>query len=123
MQGTHIHEALRELAVVAPPPKAVTELNLSTDGMILTLIVNVGIFCCLLMFFEINRLYKQIFQKRLQKRFINTGRVPKEPPDNVGGWLTAIWKISEYEFLNMVGLDAYMLLRYHVLCIKVRYTY
>lgn len=114
-------EPNRVLAGMTTPAvsPAVTQLNLSTDGMVLTLIVNVGIFCILLMFFEANRLYKQIFQKRLQKRFINTGRVPAEPPDHIFGWFTAIWKVPEYEFLNMVGLDAYMLLRYHVLCIKV----
>ena len=116
----------RELAaatITAPVSSdAVARLNLSTDGMIVTLIANIGIFSVLLLFFEANRLYKQIFQKRLQKKFISTGRVPKEPPDYFFGWLVAIWKVPEYEFLNMVGLDAYMLMRYHVLCIKVSFA-
>jgi hypothetical protein len=34
------------------------------------------------------------------------------PPPVVFGWLYAIMKVSELDVLRMVGLDAYMLLRY-----------
>ena len=98
---------------------AVQALNLSTEGMVLTLTVNVVIFVLLLFFFEKNRFYKQIFLKRYQKRFTETGRVPPEPSDIFLGWLIAIYRVEEYEILTMVGLDAYMLMRFHVLCFKL----
>lgn len=98
---------------------AVRALNLSTEGMILTLLVNVIIFAALLLFFEKNRFYKQIFLKRYQRRFTETGRVPPAPPDLFLGWLISIYRVEEYEILSMVGLDAYMLMRFHVLCFKL----
>jgi len=98
---------------------AVKALNLSTDGMVLTLFVNFVLFAGLLLFFEKNRFYKQIFLKRYQRRFTETSRVPPPPPDLFLGWLIAIYKIEEYEILTMVGLDAYMLMRFHVLCFKL----
>lgn len=93
-------------------------LDLSTKGMIYTLIINMFMFSMLLGFFEVNRFYRQIFLKRLQKRFIDIGRVPPIPPRHVFGWLVAIFRVPELEVLHMVGLDGYMLLRYHTVCLK-----
>lgn len=47
-----------------------------------------------------------------------SGRVPPNPPKHVFGWLLAILRVPELEVLNMVGLDGYMLLRYHSVCLK-----
>ena len=93
-------------------------LDLSTKGMIYTLIINMFMFSMLLGFFEVNRFYRQIFLKRQQKRFIDIGRVPPIPPRHVFGWLVAIFRVPELEVLHMVGLDGYMLLRYHTVCLK-----
>lgn len=41
------------------------------------------------------------------------------PSPQLFGWLYAIAEISEMDVLNMVGLDAYMFLRYHVVCYKL----
>jgi hypothetical protein len=93
-------------------------LDLSTNGMIYTLIINIVMFTFLLCFFEANRFYRQIFLKRFQKRFIDIGRVPPIPPRHMFGWLVAIFRVAELEVLHMVGLDGYMLLRYHTVCLK-----
>ena len=96
-----------------------TSKNLTVMGMIYTLILSLILLILLLILFEYSRHYKQIFMKRYQKRFINIGRVPSQPLDHYFGWLTAIWNVSESEVLHMVGLDAYMCLRYHVICLKL----
>jgi hypothetical protein len=93
--------------------------HLSTGGLFVTLVINVIIFAIIQVIFEINRFYKQIYLKRLQKRFEDTGRVPPVPPDHIFGWLVAITHVSEMDVLRMVGLDAYMLLRFHVVCYKL----
>lgn len=67
----------------------------STSSMLYTLGINLGLFVFFIFFFEANRHYKQIFLKRMQKRFIKAGRVPPEPPDYTLGWLVAIWRVSE----------------------------
>lgn len=71
------------------------------------------------MYIQTTRFYKQIFLKRLQRRFIVTGRVPENPPDSWFGWLRAINEVSEGDIMTMVGLDAYMYLRYIKICLKL----
>ena len=68
-------------------------LDLSTRGMIYTLIINIIMFVMLLCFFEFHRHYRQIFQKRVQKRFIDIGRVPPIPPKYMFGWLVAVFNV------------------------------
>ncbi len=92
--------------------------NLTTTSMLYTLGINLALFVFFLVFFETNRKYKQIYLKRYQARFIDIGQVPPQPPDYMFGWLVAIWRVPEVDVLHMVGLDAYMLLRYQVICIK-----
>jgi hypothetical protein len=43
--------------------------HLSTQGMLITLGINIAVFVCLVAIFEVHRFYKQIYLKRLQKRF------------------------------------------------------
>ena len=92
--------------------------QLSTMSMIYTLVINFVLFVGFIVFFEYSRHYKQIFLKRYQRRFIDLGQVPPQPSEQWFGWLIAIWRITEIEVLDMVGLDAYMFLRFHVICIK-----
>lgn len=91
----------------------------TTSGMVTTLIINIVIFLLIMFVFELNRHYKQIYQKRYQKRFIETNRIPPEPSNAFFGWLFAILHVEEKEVLRMVGLDAYMLLRYHIVCLNL----
>ncbi len=92
-------------------------------GLLTTLYINISLFIFILILFEFNKKYKQIYLKRFQQRFIDTGRVPEEPPDSILGWLVCLWNVSELDVLRMVGLDAYMLLRYHVVCYKLAIFY
>ena len=108
---SHLRSLLSGAGMDASQDPSVKTLNLSTSGMILTLIVNVVIFALLLggnhlmqslthslthstdspSVFEMYRFYRQIFLKRYQNRYINTNRVPDKPPDHLFGWLIALW--------------------------------
>jgi hypothetical protein len=90
----------------------------TTSGAMTTLAFSIVLFVIIQAVFEYTRFYKQIHLKRLQKRFQEIGRVPPNPPSYVFGWLAAINKITENDVLRMVGLDAYMLLRYITICFK-----
>lgn len=87
--------------------------------MFTTLITNIVIFVILLTIFEKYRFYKQIYLKRQQPRFTENERVPPIPPAYPFGWLVELMRLNENDVLNMVGLDAYMLLRFHVVCYKI----
>lgn len=80
--------------------------------------VSIVMFVLIQATFEYTRFYKQIHLKRMQKRFQEIGRVPPAPPNYVFGWLVATQQQSENDILRMVGLDAYMLLRYITICFK-----
>ena len=112
-----------------------------TDSLISTLYVNLIIFCILMALFEINRHFKSIYFPRLQSRFkvsrcclkhsstlsvtlifyVNyqkSKRVPMEPSWYPFAWLYEISKVSEDDLLKMIGLDAYMLMRYLNVCFR-----
>lgn len=93
--------------------------HLSTDGTFWTLGLNLFFFGVFLLVFEANRFYPQIFLKRCVKKFTSTSRVPPRPPEWAFGWFWSLWQITEEEVLAMVGLDAFMLLRFHVICLKL----
>jgi hypothetical protein len=84
-----------------------------------TLYGNVFIFGALMCAFEVTRLFKSIQLCRLKRRFIATGRVPPKPSPAPLGWLWEINKVSDEDFLSMVGMDAYMFMRYIVLCLRL----
>lgn len=68
------HQSILEISKKegAPPPVPVYDNpnhHLSTSGMLITLGINLGVFVALVGVFEIHRFYKQIYLKRLQKRF------------------------------------------------------
>ena len=58
-----------------------SDKNFTTMSMVYTFVICVVLFICILVFFEFNRHYKQIFLKRYQKRFIDIGQVPPQPPE------------------------------------------
>jgi hypothetical protein len=93
--------------------------HLSIRGMVETVIINFVMFVILMLVFESNRFYKQIYLKRLQNRFRVADRVPPYPSESTFGWFFEISKVSEAEVLRMVGLDAYMCLRYISICWKL----
>jgi hypothetical protein len=89
-----------------------------TETLINTLWVNCFFFAILVIAFEINRYIKPIYLKRRNKKFIQSGRVPEEPPHYPFGWIVAISKINDEEILRSIGLDGYMLLRYIIVCFR-----
>lgn len=82
------------------------------------LFLSLVFFAILLVSFESIRHMRQLFLKRLTKKFQSSNRVPAAPPKYFLGWVPHILKISESEFLYMVGLDAYMFMRFIRLCFK-----
>jgi len=93
----------------------------STRGMLISLYINLVAFAVFMCIFEFNRSFKQIYLKRCIKRFIDAGRVPPIPPKYPFGWIFTLYKISELDVLKMVGLDAYMCLRYQYICLKLSF--
>lgn len=89
-----------------------------TSTLLNTLSVNSIIFAAFFVVFEVNRRIKKIYLNRRNKKLIKSQRVPNEPPSYPLGWLVALLDASEEDLLLMVGLDAYMLLRYVLLCFR-----
>ena len=89
-----------------------------TNYLINTLVVNLILFVVILILFELTRGIKLIFLKRLNTKFISTKRVPPEPPSYPFAWIYTISQVSDDDLVRMVGLDAYMLLRYIIVCFR-----
>ena len=83
-----------------------------------TFSLNIIFFTLLILFFEVNRNLSQLFLKRLRKSFEMDNRVPGRPPRYLLGWIRHIMGVSNAEFLRMIGLDGYMLLRFISVCFK-----
>lgn len=83
-----------------------------------TLSLNIIFFSVLMLFFEFNRNLPRLFLKRLRKSFEIEDRVPGRPPSHLFGWIRHVMIVSNGEFLRMIGLDGYMLLRYISICFK-----
>eukprot|EP01041_Mallomonas_annulata_P001199 gene1199-2331_t len=95
-----------------------TPKTAETSGMIYTLYINLLLCIILLAFFEANRYMRQIYLKRVTKKFERTNRVPEKPPRYFFGWIIAVLRVPEKDLLHMVGLDGYMLLRFIKVCFK-----
>ena len=94
--------------------------NDQQQQIVTTLQYNVLIFVVLILFFEFNRSLKSVYLKRYTKRFIENNRVPDLPSNNFFSWLyIVIFTITEEELYNMIGLDAYILIRYLNILIKI----
>ena len=91
--------------------------------MLFTLYINSLLFLVVMIFFEANRYLKEIYLKRIKTKFEISQRVPPTPPKGPLGWVPAVLKITETEFLFMVGLDGYMFMRYILICFKISIFY
>jgi hypothetical protein len=98
--------------------RRLAEVN-DTKSFLFTVYINLVIFALLLGLFEIVRHLKQIYLKRVKKKFQSTDRVPEKPPKNLFGWIKHVYDISGDDFLHMVGLDGYVFLRFIILCFKL----
>lgn len=113
MRDSSVDDAATKMTLNEPDPG-------STSGQVLnTLYINAGVFVFLLLFFEFNRHMRSIYLKRLTPKFESTKRVPPRPPTHLFGWLAALRRVTEEDLLRMVGLDAYMLIRYINVCLKI----
>lgn len=90
-----------------------------TEQLENTLYINIIIFSCLTVLFEILRHMKSIYMNRYKKKFIEENRVPKKPSSLPFGWVYTIFTVSHDDVLRMVGLDGYILLRYLMTCIRI----
>lgn len=90
-----------------------------TKTLLNTLYLNSILFGVLMVVFEINRHIKTIYLKRIiNKKLIKSQRVPPIPPSYPFGWIIAVISIDNEDLHRMVGLDAYMLLRFIILCCR-----
>ncbi len=89
-----------------------------TGSIMTTFYLNLVIFICLMLLFECNRHLKSVYVKRYSEKFKKAKRVPELPPKYPFGWIFSILKVSDDDFLRMVGLDAYVFIRFIKLCLK-----
>lgn len=94
-----------------------------TEQLYNTLYINVFIFMSLSAVFELMRHMKSIYMNRLSRKFIESNRVPNKPQPYPFAWIWTIMMISQEDFLRMVGLDGYMLMRYLIVCFRVACFY
>jgi hypothetical protein len=90
-----------------------------TQQLLNTLYINIIIFACLALLFEVLRHWKAIYMNRYKKKFIQENRVPSKPNSYPFGWVWTVMHVSHDDVLKMVGLDGYMLLRYLLACIRI----
>lgn len=90
----------------------------ATESMLRTLWTSILVAVVLVLLFEANRRLKPIFLKRYREKFRISHRVPP-PPTALFSWIITVWRVSDAEFLRMVGLDGWMYVRYIVVCFKV----
>ena len=86
--------------------------------LIHTLLANFVIFGFLMLIFEFVRRKRSIYINRYVARFINTNRVPDKPSKVPLAWVLQILRISDEASLSMIGLDAYMFLRFISVCFR-----
>ncbi len=84
-----------------------------------TLWVNFLVFTLIGVIFELVRGWQRIFTPRRTKRMIRNNRVPPLPQRWPLGWLISVVNISDDEFLEKAGLDAYMFMRYIQVSLRI----
>jgi hypothetical protein len=90
-----------------------------TQGLLNTLWINLILFAFLMTFFEVNRHMRSTYLKRVTKRFQRCNRVPPPPSTFPFAWVLTVMDVEEEDFLRMVGLDGYMLMRYINVCFRM----
>jgi hypothetical protein len=86
-----------------------------TSTVISTLILNGVVSFIIYCFFEVVRGKKEIFAPRLRTKPERTPNFPNTTPFS---WITAVNSISDEATLQMIGLDAFILLRFVRFCCK-----
>jgi hypothetical protein len=95
-----------------------TVAQTTSQQLVNTFVVNIVLFVVLVAIFEFVRRKKTIYLARMVKRFVSTNRVPGKPSLYPLAWISKINEVSEPELLEMVGLDAYMCLRFITVCFR-----
>lgn len=90
-----------------------------TSQLLNTFYINILIFTALMICFELVRHIRSIYLNRYTKRFIQAKRVPDAPKAYPLAWIVPIFEVDHEKFLEMVGLDGYMLLRYLMACFRI----
>ena len=90
-----------------------------TQGLLNTLYINLILFTFFMTFFEVNRHMRSTYLKRVTKRFQRCNRVPEAPSNFPFAWIMTVLDVEEEDFLRMVGLDGYMLMRYINVCFRM----
>ena len=90
-----------------------------TQGLLNTLYINLILFTFFMTFFEVNRHMRSTYLKRVTKRFQRCNRVPAAPSNFPFAWIMTVLDVEEEDFLRMVGLDGYMLMRYINVCFRM----
>jgi len=88
-----------------------------------TVYANIVMFFLLMFFFEAFRRIQRIYLCRRTVGKVQKKRVPQSPVGMPGSWLSIIHPVSDDEFLRMAGLDAYMMMRFIKVCIRVTALY
>ncbi|CAM9963453.1 unnamed protein product, partial [Discosporangium mesarthrocarpum] len=81
-----------------------------------TLGLNAVIFVILVGLFEAKRSKRSVYAPRLERY---SHRVPPPPPSSLFGWIRLVLSLSGDETLRMAGMDAYCLLRFTKLCLRI----
>lgn len=93
-------------------------MGTDTDTASVYATLSAGVLSCLstLIIFEIVRHQREIYFPRLRS---NKYRSPSPAPNTLLGWVFHTLSISDEDTLSMIGMDAFVVLRYIRLCFKV----
>lgn len=92
-----------------------------TESLKNTFYINLVVFTILSLLFEYFRHIRHIYQNRLKPQFENVipKRVPPPPRKYIFGWVVDVLSVSEDDLLKMIGLDAYMFIRFINAAIRI----
>jgi hypothetical protein len=88
-----------------------------------TVIVNIILFLVLFLIYELVRRIHRIYLCRRTVAKVKQGRVPPSPLSYPFSWLFLTYQVEDDEFLRMAGLDAYMMIRFLKVCIRISLVY
>jgi len=91
-------------------------LDADTATVVATLAANSMFGAGILLFFELSRDNRDIYSARLRN---NKFRAPGRPPVGFLGWIGHTLAVTEEDTLSMIGMDAFIVLRFTKLCARV----
>ena len=96
-----------------------TDPNADVDALSSVIVANLLVWFIITLVFEVCRPHlPRLYSPRRTRLLVAANRIPAQPSKYPFGWLWQVSQISEEELLQMVGLDAYMFMRFIKLCIK-----